>query len=169
MQVALHLKLSYFFQLPSYFYFFHFMFFTFDFVPTYLPPPRSLPLSLSRRRRTRHSLSASSQLQRWLLQPLSTAQEVSEEDENSRKKKRRKCWTRARDRTFWSFSLCSWNQLRGGRKKQTRRQTEPGATRGRRDAEKNNPLELVGFCWKGKSRTRKEELGVCVLVKSGWR
>jgi hypothetical protein len=30
-------------------------------------------------------------MQRWLLQPLSTAQEVSEEDENSKKKKRRKC------------------------------------------------------------------------------
>jgi hypothetical protein len=30
-------------------------------------------------------------LQRWLLQPLSTAQEVSEEEENAKKRRRRKC------------------------------------------------------------------------------
>ncbi len=86
----LHFILS---EVTSFSYHLTFTFFTLCslLLTLYLPAPPRLSPPLSLRGRTRHSLSASSQMQRWLLQPLSTAQEVSEEDENSKKKKRRKC------------------------------------------------------------------------------
>jgi hypothetical protein len=148
------------------------MFFTFDFVPTspHPSPPgaRSLPFSLAE-----GELAIPSPLALNCSDGCCNRSRLHKKFLKKTRTRRRRGGGSAEraweTELFEVFLLCSWNQLRGGRKKQTRRQTEPGATRERRDAEKNNPLQLLAFCWQGKSRTRKEELGVCVLVKSGWR